>query len=114
MVGSHLQVEARAEQGANVLVLAGELDVASSGALEAALARLDESRPVIIDLQALTFVDSTGLGVLVHSHQRLQDAGGRLVLIKGGGQVERLLEITGVAGHLRVVSSLDRALAPEA
>ena len=106
-------METRTEAGANLLVLSGELDVASSGQLEAELERIDARRPVIIDMKALTFVDSTGLGLLVRSHQRRLEAGGRLVLIKGGGQVDRLLEITGVGDHLRVVRSLESALAAD-
>lgn len=109
---SPFRIEASSDRGASLLSLFGELDVASSSELEAALERADRNGPVIIDLRGLEFIDSTGLGLLVRTHQRLASAGG-LVLIKGEGQVDRLLELTGIGDQLRVVTSLDRAIASE-
>lgn len=93
-----------------MLTLHGELDVSSSPVLEDELRRVNGAALVIIDLTKLEFIDSTGLGVLVKTHQHMLDDGNRMVLIEGGGQVRRLLELTGLAEQLTVAQSLDELL----
>src|SRR6202021_1893333 len=67
---------------------------------------LDQVQPeltklVIVDLRELEFMDSTGLSIIVRAHQRLSEHGCELTLIKGPPQVQRLLDLTGVADRLR-------------
>ncbi len=90
-----------------VLTLHGELDVSSSPALADAFTRVIAEPLVIADLTNLDFIDSTGLGVLVKTHQHMREDGNQLVLIEGGGQVRRLLELTGLAEQLTVAQNLD-------
>jgi len=83
--------------GAVLLYLRGELDLGSAPLLRAALARLG-GRTVVIDLGDLTFMDSTGLAVLLEN--RREDGGLR---IRGAtGRVRALLERTGVLAVLAV------------
>jgi anti-anti-sigma factor len=93
-----------------ILALFGELDVASSTALEAELARARERECVIVDLRELDFIDSTGLGVLVKEHRHAQENGGRLAVVRGTGQVERLLSLTGLADQMPVADSREELL----
>ena len=58
---------------------------------------------LIIDLRDLDFMDSTGLSVLVRAHQRAEEQGRQLAMVKGPQQVQRLLSLTGVADRLTVV-----------
>ena len=85
-----------------MITVSGELDLASSAALEEELVRLAESdsEQVILDLRELEFMDSTGLSTLVKAHQRAQEAGQRFGLVRGPQQVQRLLSLTGVAERL--------------
>ena len=50
-------------------------------------------------------MDSTGLHVLVNAHQRAQEGGRRFVLTRGGEQVQRLLDLTGVTELVSIVDS---------
>jgi anti-sigma B factor antagonist len=105
----HFQVEVSSEGTKAVLYLRGELDVSSSAALEEELARIDGSTLIVLDLTDLEFIDSTGLGVLVKAHQRVRDEGTRLVVVHDGGQVKRLLELTGLDQQLELVPSPELA-----
>lgn len=87
--------------------------MSSSPALEEELNRVDSTALVVTDLRELDFIDSTGLGVLVRAHRRMMDAGNRFVLIEGGGQVRRLLELTGLHQQLTVVSDPEDAYTAE-
>ncbi len=93
-----------------MLRLFGELDVSSSAALEDELQRVSASSLIVLDLQALEFIDSTGLGVLVKTHQRMREAGDQLAVIEGNGQVKRLLELTGLDQQLTIVASAEELL----
>ena len=96
---------------ASVISVSGELDLASSPALEVELERLAAgSAPlVIVDLRELEFMDSTGLSVLVRAHQRAQESGQRFGLVNGSHQVKRLLSLTGVADRLTLADTPELA-----
>jgi anti-sigma B factor antagonist len=111
-VQSHFRVEVRSDGRASVITVSGELDLASSGALEEELTRVAESdtEQVIIDLRELEFMDSTGLSTLVKAHQRAQEAGQEFVLVRGSHQVQRLLSLTGVAERLTFADAPEELL----
>lgn len=85
-----------------VMSVRGEVDLASAPKLAAALSELigRGHSLVALDLGAVEFIDSTGLGVLVGSIRRLREEGGDLVLRAASPAVVRILEITGLRGIL--------------
>jgi anti-anti-sigma factor len=95
-----------------VLAVRGELDLVSCPLLDQALEELAgvDVELVIVDLRELEFMDSTGLHLLVRAQtQALQD-GRRFALVRGGAQVQRLFDLTGVTESLTVVDSPDQLL----
>ncbi len=100
---SHFRVEVLNEGRASVISVSGELDLASSAALEDELTRATESdaEQIVLDLRELEFMDSTGLSTLVKAHQRAEQAGKQFGLVRGPQQVQRLLSLTGVEERLR-------------
>jgi anti-anti-sigma factor len=90
------------------IVLTGELDIATSPRLRAALSSpADGSVLVILDLSELTFMDASGLSVILSAHDRLRENGGRLVLTPGPRPVQRLFEITGTDRRLDFFTTPD-------
>lgn len=106
---SEFRVDVHKEDGATVIAIAGELDLASAPQLEEALERAQSDGSVTLDLRDLDFMDSTGLSVLVRAHQAAEAAGRTLTLVQGPPQVQRLLSLTGVAERLNVVDALPDA-----
>jgi anti-sigma B factor antagonist len=111
-VQSEFRVEVREQPGATLLAVSGELDLASSPALEEELQRALGMQPevVILDLRALEFMDSTGLSLLIKAHQSAEGTVKRLCLVKGPPQVQRLLTLTGVQERLTVLDAPEDAL----
>src|ERR1044071_3812867 len=96
-----------AEQGERtVRNLTGELDLATVGELEAALAsRLDAGENVVVDLRGLAFMDSSGVRALVGAHQSAHDRNGSLVSVRAsqGSEVDRVIDVSGIATALGMV-----------
>lgn len=81
-----------------IVVLAGEVDIYTAPRFkESMLELLDASvGKLVIDLSAVTFIDSTALGVLIGGLRRVHDAGGVMALVVATPAVERVLTITGL------------------
>jgi anti-sigma B factor antagonist len=81
-----------------VLRVAGEVDIQTSPALQEHLQGvLDQGKSsIVVDLGEVTFLDSTGLSVLVVGLKRCQGAGGDMRIVSPQPNVRRVLEITGL------------------
>jgi anti-anti-sigma factor len=92
-----LQVRRGRDEHGVVLELHGELDLGSAPELERQLAEAEAEKPgrLLIDLGNLSFMDSTGLALMLRAQQTAQDNGHQLCLRPGSPQVQRLFELTG-------------------
>jgi anti-sigma B factor antagonist len=105
---SDAQFEATiSEPGVPVLLVSGEIDVASAPEFHASLSDLigQGTEIVIVDLSQVSFIDSTGLGVLVGAEKQMRDAGQALRLVVTQPQILRLLELTGLDQVFTVLSN---------
>lgn len=100
--------------GARTVVrVAGEIDVASADRLRERVAELLSAGRVdlVVDLTAVTFMDSTGLGLLVGVLKRVRLAGGRLDLVVDSERLLKVFRITGLTQVFTIHDTLDAALA---
>jgi anti-sigma B factor antagonist len=99
-----LSIGVREQARSTVLVVRGELDIASNPQLEEALERVlrSDAELVVLDLGGLQFMDVASLRVLVGAHKQAQQSSKRLVLVNVGGQIRRLLTLTKVIDVLSV------------
>ncbi|MFZ0091694.1 MAG: STAS domain-containing protein [Solirubrobacteraceae bacterium] len=109
---NQFRVEVHKDGSTAVIVVGGELDLASGPELESELDQVSgaETQMLVIDLRSLRFMDSTGLSILVRAHQRLAAEGCEVALARGSQQVQRLLHLTGVAERLRLVDAPEELL----
>jgi anti-sigma B factor antagonist len=84
--------------GTATVSVRGEVDVYTAPQLRDRLYAVvaDGVTHVVLDLAAMTFIDSTGLGVIVGTLKRLREAGGDLVLRSPSRSTRKVLEITGL------------------
>jgi anti-sigma B factor antagonist len=82
----------------------GELDIATAPQLRAALRRLEPPpSTLIIDFRELTFLDTSGLQLVLEERQRAADEDRRLILVRGSAELQRLFELAGLDEHLPFV-----------
>lgn len=108
----HFRIEIRNAPDRVVLCLHGELDLASAPLLAQEIENASDTTTamVVLDLQELRFIDSTGLRIVLAAHERSQERGQEFALTRASEQVQRLLTITGVGEHLRIIASPDELL----
>ena len=107
-----LVIDVDALDGATLLVLRGDLDIATAPDLREALVRvIADGARIVVDLEAVGFLDSVGLGILVSGLKRARAAGGELELICTSRVVLKPLEITGLDKVFTIHAGRDEALA---
>ncbi len=104
-----MDVETEDRPEGHVIRVTGEIDLGNITFLQAALEpAINNSQSVIMDLSAVTYLDSTALHAMVRSNRQLKTHDCRLVVI-GPPFLFKLLSITGLQDHLTVVSSMAAA-----
>lgn len=98
-------IECRQGPGFVHVIPKGELDLATAPALDQVL---DEEQArsrnlVLLDLRRLTFLDSTGVHILLRAQERALTGGSELTIVRGSCQVQRALEVAGLERHLPLV-----------
>ncbi|HTZ64138.1 MAG TPA: STAS domain-containing protein [Solirubrobacteraceae bacterium] len=101
----HLRVELRRESDRVVMALSGELDLASAPLFQRQLDRAEiHSAPMLVlDLEDLEFIDSTGLRIVLSARAGARERGQEFAVTPGSQQVQRLLNMTRVSEHLRII-----------
>jgi stage II sporulation protein AA (anti-sigma F factor antagonist) len=107
-----LSVVTTAMDGIRVLTPAGEIDHHTGDQLRHALDVTGTARPrIVIDMRQVTFMDSSGINILIAAYQNVTAAGGRLRLAAPTDPVQRVLQLVGVDAIIKCHPTLDEALA---
>jgi anti-sigma B factor antagonist len=105
-------VRARAVERAHVVAPRGELDLFTAGEVQAALrARPEGCDVVVLDLRAVTFLDTSGMRLTVETLHELDGAGVRFAVLRGDPDVQRLFSLTRLDDRLPFFDDLGAALA---
>ena len=97
--------------GAVIVSLAGELDLYNAEEVRSALldALAAEPQVLVVDLEQVTFIDSTALGVMIEGRSRMADRSG-FRLAAPGLETRRALEVSGLDRHFLVHDTVAEAL----
>lgn len=107
-----MREESSGDGDAFILTLEGEFDLSSATEVRSALDRAVDggTRRIVIDMLDCNFVDSTGLGVLLHTAKRIEGDGGMAIACTDA-QIRRLLGLTMIDRTIPVFATRDDALA---
>ncbi len=110
--GVVLHAYVKDEGGVPVVVLEGEIDLSTSPVFKETVYRVIESgkKDVVIDLNGLEFMDSTGLGVLVAALKKTSMEGGSIRLICNKRNILKVFTITGLDKVFSIYDNLQRCL----
>src|SRR3954451_14236680 len=98
---SRFEVHTWPDRDRVILALAGELDVATVESVRGALdeLRADGWNSIVLDVRKLSFIDSTGLSLLLEADRAARREGTAFAIVDGSPAVARLLEVVGLGDH---------------
>lgn len=110
MAGAELAISAEQVNHEAVVAVAGEVDLSTAPVLEERLSQFGDVAKLVVNLSGVTFLDLTGLRVLVGTANELADHGGFIRVVVSHPAVRKVFEISGLWCHLGVCSTLEQAL----
>lgn len=96
-------VTVQRDDAAATIVVSGELDLATAPRLSAAVAQHHDAQLLVLDLTAVTFIDSTGVRILIEADRFCAGSGSRVVVL-ARGPVRRVLDLCELDGWLTLVT----------
>ena len=111
MAQQKVDIEIEDAEGHRILRPSGDLDVYTVGSLRDALGRMiEEGTPkVVVDLDGVPFMDSSGLGALMGGVRRLREADGDLAIACTREQHLKLFTITGFGEGVSIAPTVEEA-----
>ncbi|HET8820254.1 MAG TPA: STAS domain-containing protein [Thermoleophilaceae bacterium] len=105
----NFEVESRIESDRAIVTVRGDFDLEVAERVVAELAKVEEREPalLVVDLSGLSFMDSSGMGVVAAAHARAVEAGRRIVFVRPPYTVRRAFELSGFDDVIAVVDDLD-------
>ena len=102
-----LTIRTAHRQGVYVVAPYGELDLATAPEVQRELDRAERSdaAEIVLDLGGLTFIDSTGIRMVLHADARSRADGNRLRLLAGRDRVHKLFALCGLVDRLPFVAT---------
>jgi anti-sigma B factor antagonist len=100
-------------ESSNVLALEGQVDLHVSAKVAASLAALikQELARIVVDLSDVTYIDSSGLAVLINGAQNVETYGGKFMLAGVQPEVQSILDVAGLGQFFLIYPHVDAALA---
>ena len=107
-----LEVETAKRGDATILSLRGEIDVYTAPRLRQAIVDLIDAgeRRIVVDMENVDFLDSTGLGVLVEGLKRAKGNDGDLSIVATHDKILKIFDITGLNKAFGIFGSVDEAV----
>jgi len=106
-----LQVLLRNKQNILIIKLRGELDHHGAEQIRAEIENAvtsGQARHVVFDFSELSFMDSSGIGLIIGRYKTIKSLGGRVALVCNG-QMQRLVELSGLTRLIPLCSTLEEA-----
>jgi anti-sigma B factor antagonist len=104
---SPFEIGVQNREGVLIVTVSGDFDLSASQEFGRVFAELgaDDLREVQIDLRPVSFIDSSGLRMLVEAEQIARERAVALRIVRGGSAVERVLKVTGLDKVLPLVDA---------
>ena len=107
-----IEFERRTEGGWDVLDVGGEVDLSTAPVLRSRIEGIvdDGGRRLVVDLADVSFMDSSGLSVLVVGFKGMREAGGQMAVVCPNASIAKIFSITGLDRVFSIHPSLHEAL----
>lgn len=108
-----MKVDTKELNGIKVLRLVGQVRISTQGDFKAILDNLaaeSKSQTVIINMDGVVYMNSTGLGIIIDTYKKFKEANGRLVLCSLLPDIVNLFEVTRLNRFIEIYGSESEAM----
>ena len=101
----NFDVQTRSEGSSVLVTVRGDLDLQVAARVADEISQAEAAQPqlLVLDLSGLSFMDSSGMGVVAAAHARAADAGRRFVVVRPPYSVRRAFELSNFNEMLEIV-----------
>ena len=94
-----------------IISIEGEVDTYTSPKVKSDIIKeIEEYNNIIISMEKVKFIDSTGLGVLIGVLKKIKEKDGKMVIVSPNTYINQIFEITGLYKVFKIVNSLNEAV----
>lgn len=107
-----MEIQVEEKEGFHTVAPIGELDIYTVPLFRKVVLKLEGDRrhDLILDLTRLTFLDSSGLGSLIETYQKVRSAGGNIVFVLENPRILKLFRLVDLDRVFRIYPNLGKAL----
>lgn len=108
-----MQISLQIEGKTLIVALSGELDHHSAGSIRDVIEKnitKKEVRNLIFDFSKLTFMDSSGIGMIIGRYKLIRALGGQVFVVCKSDRVKKMMQMSGLTKLIGIVSSMEEAL----
>jgi stage II sporulation protein AA (anti-sigma F factor antagonist) len=101
-----MKIDIKSEDGSAVAVISGEIDHHNAAELRSKLDKFiisTQPRRLIIDFRNISFMDSSGIGLIMGRHKLLKECGGNLIIKNPQPYIRRVFKLSGIERLVRIV-----------
>ncbi len=108
-----MKLSIRIKDNILIVTLVGELDHHSA---ESTRKKIDKTildnnlRRVVLDLKGLSFMDSSGIGLIMGRYKNIKEKQGELLVVSDNQYIDRILKMSGLLKIIKVYPEMDMAL----
>ena len=107
-----IKVDIKEGEGCNILNVCGDVDVYTSPKVKESINALIEKEiyNIVVNLEDVRYVDSTGLGVWIGALKRVKEHNGNIVLVCTNPQIKKIFQITGLVKIFSIFANNEDAI----
>ena len=107
-----MELKMRKNKDVFIIDVSGEMDLYNSYKLKELVMKMMERqvKSVVINMEEVDYIDSSGIGALIHIYSTMKKASCQLYMTNIHGSVKKVIELTKLMGYFPITNSLEEAL----
>lgn len=107
-----MDLKMRKNKDVFIIDVSGEMDLYNSYKLKELVMKMIERQvqSIVINMEAVDYIDSSGIGALIHIYSTMKKANRKLYMTNIHGSVKKVIELTKLMGYFPITNSLEEAL----
>lgn len=107
----NIEVKSQQIEDLFLIEIEGEVDTYTSSKIKQDILKLvEKSSFIIISMEKVKFIDSTGLGILIGILKKVKEKEGEMVIVSPNSYINQIFEITGLYKVFKIVESIQQAV----